>query len=451
MDKLKRSGLYSGFLLLLFFCGLFFLSPVNSYGKVYINIYAVGIKKIRVAVPDFKNNSTYGQHQNIAKKIARIIRRDLSVIGYFHIVNPLLYLENPQKAPVSASMISYSDWSVLNVQYLIRGKYETSDGIIKIKANLISIYTKRLLFSEKLEGTYGQYRFLANKFADGVVKFLTGINGPFTTKVFFVGENNGSKNIFMMNFGGHKVKRITNDKTINIFPSPSPSGDRVAYISFKDGDPAIFIKNLASGITEKMNLPGPADYVSWSPKGNELAIALTPNHYDTEIYTIRPNGKGLKRLTDMEGINTSPSFSPNGNRIAFVSDRGGNPQIYVMNSDGSNQHRITYNHSYYNTSPVWSPNGKEIAFDSFVKGVLQVYVMNPDGSGERRITNTLYSAEHPAWTRDSRIITFDTETEGRQELYMIDVNGSGMVRLMPEIFPEMQNYSDAGWTLKSLY
>ena len=90
-------------------------------------------------MPDFKNNSTYGQHQNIAKKIARIVRRDLSVIGYFYIVNPLLYLENPQKAPVNASMVIYSNWSVLNVQYLIRGEYETSDGIIKMKANLISI------------------------------------------------------------------------------------------------------------------------------------------------------------------------------------------------------------------------------------------------------------------------------------------------------------------------
>ena len=76
-----------------------FLFPVNSYAKVYINIYAARIKKIRVAVPNFKNISKYGQHQRIAKKIARIIRHDLSVIGYFHIVNPLSYLENSKYAP----------------------------------------------------------------------------------------------------------------------------------------------------------------------------------------------------------------------------------------------------------------------------------------------------------------------------------------------------------------
>jgi Periplasmic component of the Tol biopolymer transport system len=122
-----------------------------------------------------------------------------------------------------------------------------------------------------------------------------------------------------------------------------------------------------------------------------------------------------------------------------------------MNSDGSNQHRITYNNSYYNTSPAWSPSGKKIAFASFVNGALQVCIMNADGADERQITDTPYSAQHPAWTRDSRIITFDTEIAGRQELFMIDVNESGMMRLMPRLFPEMQNYYSPEWTLKSSY
>ncbi len=428
-----------------------FLFPVNSYAKIYINIYAARIKKIRVAVPNFKNISRYGQHQKIAKRAARIIRHDLSVIGYFHIVNPLSYLENSKYAPVSVKKIDFTNWSVLNAQYLINGEYKTENGIIKIKANLISIYSQKLLFTEKLEGHEKQYRYLANKFADDILKFLTGIKGPFTTKVFFVGEQDGAKNIFMMDFGGHRVKRITDNPSINIFPHPSPGGNKAAYISFKDGDPAIFIKNLNTGRTARFNLPGPADYVSWSPKGDKLAIALTPDHYNTEIYTINTNGGNLKQLTDMGGINTSPSFSPGGNRIAFVSNREGSPQIYIMNSDGSNQRRITYNNSYYNTSPAWSPNGKKIAFASFVNGALQVCIMNADGTDERQITDTPYSAQHPAWTRDSRIITFDTEIAGRQELFMIDVNESGMMRLMPRLFPEMQNYYSPEWTLKSSY
>ncbi len=428
-----------------------FLFPVNSYAKVYINIYAARIKKIRVAVPNFKNISRYGQHQKIAKSAARIIRHDLSVIGYFHMVNPLSYLENAQHAPISVKKIDFTNWGVLNAQYLINGEYKAENGIIKIKANLISIYSQKLLFTEKLEGHDKEYRYLANKFADGILKFLTGIKGPFTTKVFFVGEKGGAKNIFMMDFGGHRVKRITNNSSINIFPYPSPNGNKVAYISFKDGNTAIFIKNINTGRTVKLNLPGPADYVCWSPKGNKLAVALTPDHYNTEIYTININGGNLKQLTFTNGINTSPSFSPDGNRIAFVSNRGGSPQIYIMNSDGSNQRRITYNNSYYNTSSAWSPNGKKIAFASFVNGALQICIMNTNGTDERQITDTPYSAQHPSWTRDSRIITFDTEIAGRQELFMIDVNESGMMRLMPHIFPEMQNYYSPEWSLKSSY
>ncbi len=396
---------------------IFVFSPTRSYAKVYININAARIEKIRVAVPDLKNISAYGQHKKIEKNAANVIRHDLSVIGYFHIVNPLSYLENAQYAHISAERIHYSNWSVLNTQYLITGEYATSNGIIKMKFNLISVFTKKLLFSEKLEGMDNQYRFLANKFADAVLKFLTGIKGPFTTRVFFVGEHDGSKNIFVMDFGGHRVKRVTNNNSINIFPYPSPHGNKVAYISFKDGYPALFIKNLRTGITVKLNLPGPADYVAWSPTGNKLAVSLTPDHINTEIYTVNVNGSDLKQLTFTDGINTSPSFSPHGRRIAFVSNMGGSPQIYVMNANGGDIHRLTYSEGGYNTSPAWSPNGKKIAFSSFINGALEICIMNTDGSDERQITDTPYSANHPAWTRDSRIIYFDTNRRQRRALF----------------------------------
>jgi TolB protein len=365
------------------------------------------------------------------------------------VVNPLSYLENPQTAHIKAAKINFSSWSVLSTQYLINGEYKIKNGKISITANLISIYSQQQLFTETLKGNISHYRYFANKFADGILKFLTGVKGPFTSKVFFVGEKGGSKNIFMMNFGGHRVKKITNNNSINIFPYPSPHGNNVAYVSFKDGDPGVFIKNIHTGLTKKLYLPGPADYVSWSPSGKKLAVALTPDHYNTEIYTVNINGTGLRRLTDIGGINTSPSFSPNGHLIAFISNRGGSPQIYIMNSDGSYQHRITFNNSYYNSSPSWSPNGKKIAFTSFVNGALQVCIMNSDGSNERQLTNTPYSSNHPSWTNDSRIISFDTEFGGREKLYLIDVNEAGMILLMPRLFPEMHNYYSSIWTLKS--
>jgi TolB protein len=451
--KFKSSSLiffYLFIFIVAMFCGILF-KPHNASAKVYINIYQASIKKIRIAVPDFKNLTKYKQHSSLASKLAHVVRHDLSVIGYFHIVNPLSYLENPQDAHLIASKIKYSDWTVLNTEYLINGSYKVKGGHITLKANLISIYSQKLLFSEVLEGSLSKDRYLANKFADAVLKFLTGKKGPFTTKVFFVGEKNNVKNIFEMDFGGHRVKRITDNNSINIFPYPSPDGKKIAYISFKDGDPAVFIKNLITGRTTKLDLPGPADFVSWSPNGKKLALALTPGHYNTQIYTINADGKGLKRLTDTFGINTSPSFSPNGNRIVFVSNRGGGPQIYVMNSNGSDVHMISFNGSYYNTSPAWSPNGKKIVFTSFINGALQVCIINPDGSNERQLTDTPYGCHHPSWTRDSRIISFDTEFGGREEIYLMDTTASGIMLLMPHIFPEMQNYYNPAWTLKSTY
>lgn len=439
------------FFLFVFCCILCLFKPSTAAAKVYINIYQASIKKVRIAVPGFKNLTKYKQHSPISSKLAHIIRHDLSVIGYFHIVNPLAYLENPQTAHISAAKINYSNWTVLNAEYLINGTYKVKGDNIKIKANLISIYSQKLLFSEVLEGRLSNDRYLANKFADAVLKFLTGKKGPFTTKVFFVGEKNNVKNIFKMDFGGHRVKRITNNHSINIFPYPSPGGKKVAYISFKDGNPAVFIKNLITGHTKKLYLPGPADFVSWSPNGKKLALALTPGHYNTQIYTVNADATDLKRLTNTFGINTSPSYSPNGNRIVFVSNRGGSPQIYVMNSNGSNVHMISFNGSDYNSSPEWSPNGKKIVFTSFINGALQVSIMDPDGNNERQLTDTPYGCHHPSWTKDSRIISFDTEFGGREEIYLMDTTASGIMLLMPHMFPEMQNYYNPAWTLKSIY
>ncbi|MHB1680531.1 MAG: hypothetical protein ACYCTB_08515 [bacterium] len=441
------------FFLFTFYFVLYVFKPSTATAKVYININQASIKKVRIAVPGFKNLTKYKQHSSISLKLAHIIRHDLSVIGYFHIVNPLAYLENSQIAHISAAKINYSNWTILNAEYLINGTYEVKGDNIKIKANLISIYSQKLLFSEVLESRLSNDRYLANKFADAVLKFLTGKKGPFTTKVFFAGEKNNVKNIFKMDFGGHRVKRITNNNSINIFPYPSPDGKKVAYISFKDGNPSVFIKNLITGHAKKLYLPGPADFVSWSPNGKKIALALTPGHYNTQIYTINADGTDLKRLTNTFGINTAPSYSPNGNRIVFVSNRGGGPQIYVMNSNGSNVHMISFNGSNYNSSPEWSPNGKKIVFTSFINGAgaLQVCIMDPNGNNERQLTDTPYGCHHPSWTRDSRIISFDTEFGGREEIYLMDTDVSGIMLLMPHMFPEMQNYYNPAWTLKSIY
>jgi TolB protein len=136
----------------------------------------------------------------------------------------------------------------------------------------------------------------------------------------------------------------------------------------------------------------------------------------------------VTRLTTDPAIDTAPSFSPDGNQIAFESDRGGSQQIYVMNADGSNQHRISFG-TGHNGTPVWSPRGDLIAFTKIEGGQFFIGVMRPDGSGERLLTQA-FLVEGPTWAPNGRVLMYfrqaQTDSKGRggsSRLYTIDLTG----------------------------
>ena len=110
------------------------------------------------------------------------------------------------------------------------------------------------------------------------------------------------------------------------------------------------------------------------------------------------------QLTNSNSIDTSPSYAPDGSKIAFESDRGGTQQIYVMNADGSNPHRITFGDGRY-ASPVWSPRGDLIAFVKMLKGQFYIGVIRPDGKGERLLSNAFHM-EGPTWAPNGRVLAF---------------------------------------------
>ena len=156
---------------------------------------------------------------------------------------------------------------------------------------------------------------------------------------------------------------------------------------------------------------------------------------DPEIYVIEADGSGLRQLTDNNASDMAPAWSPNGTHIVFVSDRDGNKEIYVMGHDGSEPQRLT-NDSAYESHPAWSHDGARIAFVSERDGNEEIYVMSfadalqsTDGSEPQRLTNDPAEDMRPAWSPDGEYLLFNSERDGNWEIYVIDVaavlQGSG--------------------------
>ncbi|HKP69180.1 MAG TPA: FG-GAP-like repeat-containing protein [Pyrinomonadaceae bacterium] len=228
---------------------------------------------------------------------------------------------------------------------------------------------------------------------------------------------NGSNQTFVLN-------EVSADGLIPSQPVFSPNGDRIAYVGcecFFDGD-AILIAN-ADG-SNSIWVTGwhiSTNGLDWSPVGERLVYSEVVNFGPTQFYrisSIDTNGTDGLVLTALgQGSNFDPVWSPDGSKIAFVSDRDGNSEIYTMNSDGTHQGRITYS-TADDRDPAWSPDGTRLAFSSNRNGPYNIYVVNDDGTNEFQVTQNAFNSRSPHWNPRGgfRRAAFDFDGDGRSDV-----------------------------------
>jgi len=161
----------------------------------------------------------------------------------------------------------------------------------------------------------------------------------------------------------------------------------------------------------------------WSKAVDLLAFTrFSPNLADeSEIWTISLDGSDQRVLTNLQGMQYNPAFSPDGSRIAYVSGKGfGNHEIWVMDRDGKNRKKLTENPDGYDVLPDWSPDGKRIAFASDLSGNLDIWIVDPDGNNPKRLTDYKGLDSYPAWSSDGRSIYFVSNRSGELQIWKVD-------------------------------
>jgi TolB protein len=197
----------------------------------------------------------------------------------------------------------------------------------------------------------------------------------------------------------------------------------------------IWVMNPDGSGDTQLTFPGESNisntFPSWSPDGTRIAFASDRDGND-EVYVMNADGSGQTNLTNNPDSDDQPSWSPDGTRIAFNSLRDGNAEVYVMDADGSGQTNIT-NNPEFDGSPSWSPDGTRIGFTSIRDGNAEVYVMDADGSGQTNITNNPASDGGPSWSPDGTRIAFTSFRDGNAEVYVMDAAGTGQTRLTTSV------------------
>ena len=262
-------------------------------------------------------------------------------------------------------------------------------------------------------------------------------------RIAFVSHRDGNPEIYAMDADGGNPQNLTNHPDKDYLPSWSPDGKRIAFVSLRDGNREIYVMDADGGNPQNLTNNRHYDWhPSWSPGGKRIAFESdkdkkVKNFRPTfEIYVMDADGGNPQNLTNDLNDDRQPSWSPDGKRIVFSSERDGHfigeagitSELYVMDDDGGNQQRLT-NNRRNDLDPAWSPDGERVAFASDRKGDFEnfeIYVMDADGGNLQNLTNNRHYDEDPSWSPDGERIVFASERDGNAEVYVMDADGGNL-------------------------
>lgn len=417
-------------------------------GQVVIDI----IKGDRpaLAVPDFR---AAGAAQPFMNAFNETLYSDLQGSGLFNMVAKTMYpLETPQqpqdfKPPLPGVRGGkpirqgpwLTDWSDPPAQatHLAFGYAAAQNENIVLSGWLYDVRQQNPqsahLLGKRYFGPVSEEgaRKVAHEFAADIIAQFGGTS-LIGSKVFFISDRTGNKEIWSMDPDGSNQKQFTSYKSISITPAVSVDGKRIAFTTYARGNPGIFVHSLETGrrlpfYNQVASMNATPDF---TPDGEKILYSSTASGY-AQIYSANADGSGLHRISSYQAVEVSPRVSPKGNEIVFVSDRSGLPQIYRMNMDGAAVERLTTGEGEAH-NPSWHPNGQVIAFAwsrGFEPGNLNIFLMDVTTRQVVQLTHGAGRNENPSWAPDGRHIVFASTRSGTSQIWTMLADGSDLQRL----------------------
>jgi len=393
-----------------------------------IDITKPFLRKIPLAVPLFKNVSETAEEKQLSEAAADFLSDTLEFTGYFKILDRGSFLFDPERSGVTMSTMNFQNWTVVGAELLVTGFYEAKDDRISVELRLFDTFKARRVIGKKYTGSKTNQRSIILRFCGDVINYLTGNRGIFGSKIAFVSNGTGNKEIYTCAFDGYDPRRLTHNNAITLFPAWSTDGKWMAFTSYKAGNPDLYIRNLGQEQETKFSEQGINITPAWRPGKFELAATLSFSG-DQEIYLLTGSGKIIKRLTKSRGIDVTPSWSPDGKKFAFVSNRAGSAQIYIKDIVSGKVRRLTYE-GRKNTQPSWSPRGDKIVYTSAVSGGHDIYVIGIDGQDPVQLTYESRDNEAASWSPDGSLIAFSSSRAGPSRIYVMTAYGTDQRRLL---------------------
>ncbi|MCM2331394.1 TolB protein [Geopseudomonas sagittaria] len=361
----------------------------------------------------------------LPEDMAEIVGNDLRNSGYFEPIPR----QNMISLPSQASEVIYRDWKALGAQYVLTGSIVPSGGGLQIQYALFNVTTEQQMLTGSVGGTTAQLRDMAHYIADQSFEKLTGIKGAFSTRMLYVtaerfSANNTRYTLQRSDYDGARAVTLLQSREPILSPSFAPDGRRVAYVSFEQQRPRIFVQHIDTGRREQItNFEGLNGAPAWSPDGNRLAFVLSRDG-NPEIYVMDMGSRQVRRVTNNMAIDTEPFWGKDGQTIYFTSDRGGKPQIYKTSIASGAVERVTFVGNY-NANPKLSADEKTLVMIHRQDGFTVFRVAAQDlQRGTLRVLSAQTSLdESPTVAPNGTMLIYATRQQGKGVLMLVSTNG----------------------------
>jgi TolB protein len=384
----------------------------------------------RIAFPAFSPRRPDPASAEACKTITEVLRNDLAFENIFQFVPDTLIAAIP--AP-NLDAPNFEDWKGIGANLLVTARAESVGGELTVEVRAYFVDGGRNILSKRYSGRTDNPRVFAHQASDDIVA-LAQFRGVARTRIAFSSDRDRTKDkptkeLYIVDYDGFNPRRVTVNGSLNILPNWSPDGRTLAYVSYRQGSPAVYLARVFEGRStanvtgEKGNSQAFAPAIS--PDGKRVLFSSNRSG-SFDIWVGDVSGGGARRLTSGAAEDTAPCWSPTGQEIAFTSSRTGSPQIWVMDAEGLNLRRLS-TVGNWNDAPAWSPSkeNSEIAYTSRLENGtdFDIAIVNLATQQVRQITQGRGSCEYPSWAPNGRHLVFSCKRNRKWDLTVSDREG----------------------------
>jgi TolB protein len=403
----------------------------------------------KLGIAGFVALSTDAETVAAAKTIGEVLFDDINYEREYYMFGKDAVATIPK--PTSLDDVALDKWKEINANAVIVGTVRKGGSGVIVQVRLIDVATGKTAFGKEYSGSIANPRRYAHTFSDEMHDNQLQLRGVARTKLAFSSDrpkelmkgpvkDRDIQEIYIVDYDGANPVRVTTTTTLNVAPAWSPDNQVIAYTSWRPssaGNFGVFQDIILSYIqvgqrtTPANGSPDRQNYLpAWSPDGTRLAFTSNRDG-NPEIYVMNKDGSGLRRMTNSPAIDVSPTWSPTGNQLAWVSDRTGQPKIYLMNADGTGQRLLVGDPK--SDRPTWS-RGKfnEIAYASQTGPGYDIKIYSFATGEAIRVTDGIGSNESPSFSPNGRHIAFTSTRNGKAQVFTVDRDGNNLRQITRE-------------------